>query len=238
MTEADVKIALARRHKKDFYITNVKNGPSWTVRRGKLRILDAWAMRKSWTAPRFTGYEIKVSRSDFLGDDKWEEYLPYCEYFFFACPKGMIKPDELPDGIGLVYVYPDSFYVKTVKRAKASKVDIDPAFFMYILMNKIDSDHLPFFDDRREALRAWADGRIQDETLAMKIRSKIAQTMWSLGNRIDGLRHENNLLRKVLSDIGFDVNSIYTRTLDSDDRRRLARFRNKEVVDELQGTLL
>ena len=49
-------------------------------------------------------FEIKTSRSDFLGDDKWEKYLKYCDYFAFVCPEGVIKPDELPENIGLVYV--------------------------------------------------------------------------------------------------------------------------------------
>ncbi|WRH76735.1 MAG: MmcB family DNA repair protein [Sphingobium sp.] len=32
--------------------------------------------------------EIKVSRSDLLGDQKWPEYLDYCDRFFWAVPAG------------------------------------------------------------------------------------------------------------------------------------------------------
>lgn len=32
--------------------------------------------------------EIKVSRSDLLGDGKWPEYLDYCDRFFWAVPSG------------------------------------------------------------------------------------------------------------------------------------------------------
>lgn len=55
-------------------------------------------------------YEIKVSRGDYLGDAK--------KYFrikpekgmgsrrFYVVPKDMVKPEELPLGWGLIYLYP------------------------------------------------------------------------------------------------------------------------------------
>lgn len=50
------------------------------------------------------GYEIKVSRADFLADKKWQSYLPYCSWFYFIAPEGIIKPEELPDGVGLMEI--------------------------------------------------------------------------------------------------------------------------------------
>ncbi len=40
------------------------------------------------------GAEVKVSRSDFFADDKWAEYLRYCDFFYFAIPEGLVTPDE------------------------------------------------------------------------------------------------------------------------------------------------
>ena len=62
-----------------------------------------------------TGYEIKVSRGDFLGDQKWKEYLPWCMELYFACPRGLIKKEEIPPQIGLIYCYAGT--TRTVKRA-------------------------------------------------------------------------------------------------------------------------
>lgn len=48
--------------------------------------------------------EIKVSRSDFLSDirsEKWKRYCRFSARIWFAAPAGMIRPDELPDGLGL-----------------------------------------------------------------------------------------------------------------------------------------
>src|SRR2546423_13803453 len=32
------------------------------------------------------GVEIKVSIADLSADDKWPDYLPYCDLFYFAVP--------------------------------------------------------------------------------------------------------------------------------------------------------
>ena len=50
------------------------------------------------------GYEIKISRADFLKDKKWEDYLKYCTCFYFVVPRGIIKSEELPSGIGLIEI--------------------------------------------------------------------------------------------------------------------------------------
>ena len=42
---------------------------------------------------RLTVVEIKTSVADFRADSKWNEYLDYCELFYFAVPSGF------PDGI-------------------------------------------------------------------------------------------------------------------------------------------
>jgi hypothetical protein len=34
----------------------------------------------------FVGVEIKVALADLKADDKWPEYLPWCDFFYFAVP--------------------------------------------------------------------------------------------------------------------------------------------------------
>lgn len=51
--------------------------------------------------------EIKVSRADLLGDQKWPDYLDYCDRFFWAVPAGFaLQPFEDvcrgPDHCGLI----------------------------------------------------------------------------------------------------------------------------------------
>jgi len=45
--------------------------------------------------------EIKVSVADFRGDLKWPDYLPFCDWFYFAVPEHF--PAELiPEETGLI----------------------------------------------------------------------------------------------------------------------------------------
>lgn len=51
--------------------------------------------------------EIKCARGDLLGDQKWTEYLDYCDRFFWACPAGFdCSPIDgeafLPERTGLI----------------------------------------------------------------------------------------------------------------------------------------
>ncbi len=51
--------------------------------------------------------EIKCSRADLLGDQKWPEYLDYCDRFFWAVPAGFdISPlygeTFMPDRSGII----------------------------------------------------------------------------------------------------------------------------------------
>lgn len=49
--------------------------------------------------------EIKTSEADFRADQKWPEYLPFCDGFYFAVPEGFPK-DILPADCGLMVADP------------------------------------------------------------------------------------------------------------------------------------
>ncbi|HVF37828.1 MAG TPA: MmcB family DNA repair protein [Sphingomicrobium sp.] len=50
--------------------------------------------------------EIKVARADLLGDQKWTDYLDYCDRFFWAVPQALAAICDgerfLPDHAGLI----------------------------------------------------------------------------------------------------------------------------------------
>lgn len=50
-------------------------------------------------------FEFKSCRADFVSDKKWQKYLKYCHTFTFVCPKEVIKKEDLPAGIGLLWIY-------------------------------------------------------------------------------------------------------------------------------------
>ena len=56
---------------------------------------------------RITLVEIKVSLGDLRGDDKWPEYLDYCDRYFWAVPPDLPRDDFAchwfqPDRAGLI----------------------------------------------------------------------------------------------------------------------------------------
>ncbi len=88
-------------------------------------------------------YEVKISRSDFKADfkkrfkheklsGKWIDKIKsntfnIPNYFYFACPKDLIKPEEVPEYAGLIYawdkkytagVYDSSFNIKEVEKTQ------------------------------------------------------------------------------------------------------------------------
>lgn len=97
-------------------------------------------------------YEFKVNRYDFLNDKKWQNYLEYCNKLIFVCPKGIINPDELPKGIGLIYVYRwkhkeknwnirnmlNSNYVGIQRMKLAKRREIDEVLYNEIIMRAIN----------------------------------------------------------------------------------------------------
>ncbi|OEU66205.1 MAG: hypothetical protein BA863_09185 [Desulfovibrio sp. S3730MH75] len=83
-------------------------------------IPDAIGWRDGWASHLV---ECKTSRSDFLADKKkWFRRNPDMGmgmYRYMMCPKGMIKPEEVPEGWGLLYVLPKT--IRKVKKAETQK---------------------------------------------------------------------------------------------------------------------
>lgn len=50
------------------------------------------------------GFEIKLTRSDFLRDEKWQTYTEFCSSLSIVCPEGLIRQEEVPLPFGLLYV--------------------------------------------------------------------------------------------------------------------------------------
>lgn len=63
--------------------------------------------------------ECKSSRADYLTDQKWHKYLPWCDRFFWAVQTDF--PTELlPDGTGLLFA--DEYDAEIIRMANESKL--------------------------------------------------------------------------------------------------------------------
>lgn len=160
----DILKLLLIKHSKDVCIPECKTGSSWSwsysgneyleycsknnreVYRKIYNLscfgqLDLWVMRRSWSNFATICYEIKVRRGDFLSDRKWPEYWEYCNKFYFATPKGLLKPQEiknLPAQVGLIEASKNMKVMRIVKRPVFMKKEINPMILYYILMWRTD----------------------------------------------------------------------------------------------------
>lgn len=189
LTSADIKKALSVKHSKDYFITECKSGPTWFS--NSLLRMDAVAIRKSWANGCITVYEIKTSRADFLSDDKWVGYMKFCDCFYFACPKGIITKKDIEafsvHGVGLVYVN-DNGYVHTVVKALNRQIPYDPDFLMYIIMNAISSDRIPFYSKKADYFRDWLANREDTWALGREVSTALVQQLSKVQREFDKLR--------------------------------------------------
>lgn len=172
---------LRERHAKDLFVAECKNGP--TVGATRLLRLDAWVFRPTWVPPTTIGYEIKMSRQDFLGDEKWRSYLPLCHQLNFVCPAKLIEPPELPTDVGLLWITSGGGRLYT--KRKAVYREIEPAPFLdlvyYVLMHRVRivSETPGLTRNRGDSLahwREWVEQRAAGCRLGPEIRGKIRES--------------------------------------------------------------
>lgn len=134
MTAETILSVLSKKHNQDVFVPGCKNGPTWF--NDHLRIMDAWVMKRSWSNLHTWAYEIKVSRGDFLSDSKWTDYLQYCHEFYFVCPWGMIKTEEIEAPAGLMYVTNSGKTTRIKKHAIKRDIEIPIELLIHILMSR------------------------------------------------------------------------------------------------------
>lgn len=200
MTSKQILTLLHDRHSKDLFVPECKTGPTWT---GRPFRMDGFAIKRSWTKPFTTGYEIKVSRSDFTRDEKWPNYMQYCNYFWFAAPPGIIDPDELPQGVGLLVATKNANRLIAKKKAVYSEISAEIEAYkdvlFYILISRAFIERRDIINDydkpwarRRESSRdeweKWLQDRTADKDLGYRVSGAIA-------DRINHVHSENRKLR-------------------------------------------
>lgn len=225
VTSTDIKRALADKHWKDFFLTEVKSGPTQLAVPGDLKILDGLAVRKSWTATCFTGYEVKISRGDFLRDAKFYTYEELCNCLYIVCPKGMIDRTEVPESVGLMYYDPGKKTITTRKKAIFRKIEYSPEMLLYIIFSRLDSDRYPFFSDKKEYFEAYIAGKSDNRVLSHAIKTKLVEDNARLENELESLRNFEQQYEAHKAIMGVLHN------------HGIWGFRGKDVAEELEKAL-
>lgn len=131
----DIKAALERRWRRTgragFWPEITVPAPD-----GDLR-LDGVALEWQYGNMWVHGYEIKVSRSDWLRDAKYERYRKYCDTLTVVCPKGMIGRDEMPGDIGLMWYEPAKDSLRYKRKPGYDAPDKDTSILKDRLLREI-----------------------------------------------------------------------------------------------------
>ena len=202
----DIKKALAEKHCKDFFQTEIKSGSTFMGTAD--RILDALAIKRSYANKCFIGYEIKVSRGDFKADNKMYTYLPLVHQLYLVCPKGLVRPEELPVEIGLMYYNPDDGGLTYKKKTPKRDIEINAEMLLYIIYSRLGSDRIPFFSDRAEYWREWLDNKRKNSDLGARVSGGLAREFQRLERenreteRFRNERDKYERLMKCLADNG------------------------------------
>lgn len=217
ITASDILEALRRKHADDVFVSECKTGATWT---SEHRRFDAWVLKKSWSKPNVIGYEIKVSRQDFLKDNKWQDYLGFCNQFYFVCPAGIIRETELPKEAGLIVITKSGKKLFTKKLSVRRDIEIPAKIYKYIIMcrSEIVTQETKKFD-KIEYWQKWLEkkkignslGWIVSETLSKRINEEIVQVK-ERNNRLDFVNEQLQSTKELLLKMG--ITDYYTYNLE------------------------
>lgn len=127
-TAIDVKAALENKYCAPAFafFTEVANGTGMNIS----RYADAVAFSLYPSAGlEMIGFEIKVSRADFLSEmknpQKSNDIMKYCDRWWLVCPKGLVDKNEIPRTWGLLELTDGGKFHKKKEAPLLEAVDLD-----------------------------------------------------------------------------------------------------------------
>lgn len=82
------------------------------------------ALEVNWRGDTWiSGFEVKVSRGDFLRDAKYLRYKDYADDLTLVCPARMIDRSEVPEPVGLMYYDPSKRTLRYRRKPNPSHGD-------------------------------------------------------------------------------------------------------------------
>lgn len=210
VTSTDIKLALKELHnqRSTYFITECKTCSTYFPDPQGLLKFDGLAVTKSYTKPNIIGYEIKVSRNDFKQDNKWHLYLQYCNEFYFVVPTGLVKKEELPDNVGLIYYNPETKALRTVKKALYRLIDKPVGVYEYIIFSRLDEDRIPFYNERKSYCEAYLNNEVDKKYIGDKLGTKLAQDLSEAHKRLQSVQGKEkeleawNKVRRIIDKAG------------------------------------
>jgi hypothetical protein len=136
-TAAELDSLIRKRYAKDgwVYASEVCNTTGFDATRRADGIgMGIWPS----TGMKIDGFEIKVSRSDWLKElddiEKADTFIKYCHFWWIVSPDGIIRPSELPMGWGHMIPTSNGSKVRVrVRAAENASAELDYPFLASFL---------------------------------------------------------------------------------------------------------
>lgn len=164
VTSADIRAALVLRYPAQSHALMFEVAPQTG---GGTRYADAvsvglWASH----GHAIEGFEIKVSRADWLNElkqpEKSEPVAKYCHRWWLACAPGIAMADELPPGWGMLELQAGGTLRVKVQATKREPVAITPGFFASLIRRGAEPDNEAIAKLVQREMRAFAE-RFQED---------------------------------------------------------------------------
>lgn len=233
MTAREIVGLIAGRHTKDVFVDECKDGATWF---GSHLRLDAWAMARSWARPLISGYEVKVSRADWLRDQKVMDYMELCNCMWLVAPSGVVADGELPEGVGMLIVNSKGTGLFVKRKAVHRKIEPPSDMLKYILMSRAriisPQEHRGLTG--RPPFQEYVEGRAKMEEIGYAVSKRLREETLSRVQKAEAIAQEAvcradalGRAAKTLNELGFGSGvpgdfAIRARIAASADKRRTA----------------
>lgn len=168
------KLAESLRANRDLMVwTDINSGSAGTPRP------DLFVMRKSFSRPRPTTYEIKVSRSDLMSDlnaGKWQKYLDFSASVTFVMPRGLAKKEEIPLPAGVMFWNEET---GKFRHARAPKPGTNVPHWDFMMKLLLDAERLAQGSARQIAGRNWLYTKKADAVLGEEVAECLRKRNYS-----------------------------------------------------------
>lgn len=128
-------------------------------------------------------FEVKVSRSDFKNEtadlSKWQAVGQYSDFFWLACPVGLVCPGEVPEAWGLMELTKSGLRVKKQAPARSDPTPLDRGFAASLLRSGEDLTQAEIDSRVDEAVEASRAGIAEREK--MKANAENSRLCRALG---------------------------------------------------------
>lgn len=158
-----------------------------------MRRLDYWIVKLSWARAAYTGYEVKVSRQDFLRDDKAHNYEPQCHNFIWVTAPGVVHDkSEIPANHGWIEISKNGKRLLTKKKAPRLKVQHTAVFnAMKSAFMRHMKPHIIL--GKKEWFRHWLIEKEINRDLGHKVSKQLKE---QINKRILEVEQDNLILRR------------------------------------------